>query len=493
MEEIYRFRTAEQLLGEYQELETQTIYFASPEQLNDPMEGLRDIVWNGDAIAWSNLFKHYIYCLHHVLTVASLAGQTYTLSSEHVPIFGRRDEYGSPEAQCIFDEIWRRICTELGIGELIDKIATIEHKIRFNELQWYLSTIHVKVLAKIKEVYVDRGYAPETERPTLPSLLNPSILANSNFFDLMPKLLQEEFYKKLSPGERDNFFETLFSVPNSMMTELLLAHKYDRSHNVPDSPSEANYRMFVLDFPEIYLNCIEKLLWPQWYAACFSRSYNNASMWGNYANGHRGVCLIFQTNDSDQGCSLPLKRIGRFNSRAGNSSGESWDFTAKCFHTVNYSEKPGEVDFFRSIGRLPVPTLMDLWYTDEAGHISECASHVNADMDYGSWRNSYWENFLRDIAIKTRDWQYEEEERLILYSLLENELNVRQRTLAYEFESLAGIIFGIRTSDAHKLHIMQIIERKSREIGRTDFKFYQARYSPIEGDIQRGEVDIQFV
>ena len=27
MEEIYRFRTAEQLLGEYQELETQTIYF----------------------------------------------------------------------------------------------------------------------------------------------------------------------------------------------------------------------------------------------------------------------------------------------------------------------------------------------------------------------------------------------------------------------------------------------------------------------------------
>ena len=62
---VYRFRSMEYLLGEeYQELENQTIYFASPDQLNDPMEGLRDIVWNGDKIAWTNFFKHYVFCLH---------------------------------------------------------------------------------------------------------------------------------------------------------------------------------------------------------------------------------------------------------------------------------------------------------------------------------------------------------------------------------------------------------------------------------------------
>ena len=51
----YRFRSMEYLLGDkYQELERKTIYFASPDQLNDPMEGFRDIMWSGDKIVWTN-------------------------------------------------------------------------------------------------------------------------------------------------------------------------------------------------------------------------------------------------------------------------------------------------------------------------------------------------------------------------------------------------------------------------------------------------------
>ena len=44
--QVYRFRSMKRLLEDkYQELKKQEIYFASPEQLNDPMEGLRDIFW----------------------------------------------------------------------------------------------------------------------------------------------------------------------------------------------------------------------------------------------------------------------------------------------------------------------------------------------------------------------------------------------------------------------------------------------------------------
>ncbi len=65
MTEIYRFRSTESLLGDkFNELEQQVIYFASPDQLNDPMEGFRDIFWHGDQIVWASLFKHYVYCLH---------------------------------------------------------------------------------------------------------------------------------------------------------------------------------------------------------------------------------------------------------------------------------------------------------------------------------------------------------------------------------------------------------------------------------------------
>ena len=69
----------------------------------------------------------------------------------------------------------------------------------------------------------------------------------------------------------------------------------------------------------------------------------------------------------------------------------------------DYSAKPKEVDFSGQLGRLPVPALMKMWYIGENGDISGCASHVNADMDHGSWQKSYWEKFDRDIVVKTSD------------------------------------------------------------------------------------------
>lgn len=65
---LFRFRSAKALLddddnGGFQELEKQAIYFAKPEQLNDPMEGLSDAFWDGDDVLWENFFKHYALAL----------------------------------------------------------------------------------------------------------------------------------------------------------------------------------------------------------------------------------------------------------------------------------------------------------------------------------------------------------------------------------------------------------------------------------------------
>lgn len=60
---FYRFRPLDRALGG--ELENQQIYFAKPEQLNDPAEGFRDIIWKGDAVLLENLFRHYIQCEKH--------------------------------------------------------------------------------------------------------------------------------------------------------------------------------------------------------------------------------------------------------------------------------------------------------------------------------------------------------------------------------------------------------------------------------------------
>ena len=60
-EHLYRFRST--VLGKHQELEKQEIYFSSLEGLNDPMEGLTEVVFQGDVIVWENLFRHFIGCL----------------------------------------------------------------------------------------------------------------------------------------------------------------------------------------------------------------------------------------------------------------------------------------------------------------------------------------------------------------------------------------------------------------------------------------------
>ena len=60
MQFFYPFRTTDALLGERDELRKQEIYFAPPDQLNDPMEGFKDVYWQGDRIVWTNLIRHYL-------------------------------------------------------------------------------------------------------------------------------------------------------------------------------------------------------------------------------------------------------------------------------------------------------------------------------------------------------------------------------------------------------------------------------------------------
>ena len=316
MGEIYRFRTIEQLLGEeYKELERQTIYFASPDQLNDPMEGFRDIVWRGDSIAWTNLFKHYVFCLYRTFLVATFVGDSCRLTLDDIPVFERRDELGNPEAEELFDEVWSRAVTEIKIDALASEITQLGRKIRFDELMLYLNVIHLRVLGTINEACVDRGYLSATAPPAgIASSLGVSLLEDSNYFQVLQGLVGDDYFMKLSPDQRESYLDKVFSIPNQYFEGLSLAVKYSRYRKMPDSAIESNNRMLMFDFQRLYLKAIAKLLWPQWYAACFTRTYSNSSVWGNYAKNHEGVCLVFDTDDSEETRTLALKRTVGYSS-----------------------------------------------------------------------------------------------------------------------------------------------------------------------------------
>ena len=68
---LYRYRTIESALLEPG---NGTLYFAAPDELNDPIEGYVKIFWRGDVPAWEGLLKNFVCSLFYGL-------QTYLLTS----------------------------------------------------------------------------------------------------------------------------------------------------------------------------------------------------------------------------------------------------------------------------------------------------------------------------------------------------------------------------------------------------------------------------
>ena len=481
--EVYRFRNMDYLLGEsYQEFDRQTIYFASPDQLNDPMEGFRDIVWKGDKIVWTNFFKHYVYCLHATYFLFPKAGNSRELHVDDIPILASWDQIWRPEQQRLFDDIWHRFLCLPHMPNLIEALSNRNHRpIRYREFRSYLHTIQSVFFDEIVKSYIAHGIKSEPSNASQSGEMSAHTLLGQT---LALILALEEIETEEEYNAELRTHEALYT--NHRIRHLREFEQWIAQHHENPISVEVlrrNSQIVTPDFPLIYLNEIERLLWPNWYTACFTKHYHNSSLWGHYADNHSGVCLIFESKQVGESDGFELYY------GTGNSAREI------RLSEIIYKNKPAEVDFFRSIGRLTGMDVMGQWHTDEEGNISECASHLLRDGDLdrdkvADWQKRHWDTFYRDITVKTKDWEHEEEYRLILEDGLSEFKEGESRALRYDFKSLKGIIFGIKTSDDARLKIIEIIEKKRDDCGRTDFKFYQAYYSPEAGDIRKYEVQV---
>ena len=461
---VYRFRSMEYLLGDkYQELEKQTIYFASPDELNDPMEGFRDIVWSGDKIVWTNFLKNYIYYLHASYLLLTITSSSAELDSDIIPIPGQWDQPPTPLIQRLFDDTWHRFLNLLNMQEVIEALANTNRKIRYRELECYLRLIQTIFSAQILELEIEQVPISESERQQFTEgLHSPEVLEN-----ILTMLTV--FEKAVTEEEVNTMFRNIEALINR--------DRIIQQLNSPISTGKLEKRdQLFYDSPKQYLKEIEKLLWPNWYTACFMKDYHNSSAWAHYGDQHRGVCLIFESEKTGSSNNLDLHQVAGKGVRTIR------------FYEISYVDKPSEIDFFRYIGGVPLDELMSLWYADEEGNISECAAHIprGSDMDTANlvtWVRNYEDRFYRAITIKTKDWEYEREYRLILDDRSDAFDEEKNRILTYNLNSLKGIIFGIKTTDEDKLRVIEIVQRKCKENNRTDFKFFQAYYSQEDGNI----------
>jgi hypothetical protein len=463
---FHRFRSIKYLLGDkYNELENQEIYFASLEKLKDPMEGFKDIYWHGDEIIWKNFIKHYLLCLEHVCSLFIIGDKITNIDRKDIPIFKTEDNLPTPQYKQLFKEILDNFFGNDSISQCPKNFSSRLKPIRRNELLLYIRLLHQYALDVIFTVYENNNFIGKRS--------DDNKIAQKALLDI-------EAFLKITNKEQtkhQDAIEMLYAAANHTFTQINLIVRY----NIPNNE---NKDFVFLDFPEMYLHAIEKLIYPDWYTACFMSEYSNSSsVWAHYGDGHQGVCLSFKALSENDKFFIALRGINGL-----SNSGPTYGNIKHLFYKINYENKFVEIDFFKSLGCLTRPVLSKFWYTDEAGSRSICADAVFDSEE--RWRNKHWSNFYKGATTKLKDWEREKEYRLILSSSLQDFSDPTKRKLNYDFNDLESITFGIETPMKDKKKIIKIIKTKCRKGNRADFKFYQAYYDSQKGSIERAELGL---
>lgn len=476
-EYLYRFRSIENLLGRHEELEQQEIYFASPDQLNDPVEGYKNIFWTGDPIVWKNLLKHYLLCLEHVCSLFIVGGEDYQLTESDIPVFKTEEDFPTPKYKDLYDQSCALFFKNKPISQYPEWLHSRTGAIRNNELSFHLKQIHFFALNSIFTVYEKNKLIPKRPKNNaLHRAIKDSVI-NKKTFDLINQGEAEH-------PEIKDFADKIYAAQQHVHLGVELESRY----NNPILANDSNKYLVLQGFPQKYIQQLAKLLHSEWYTACFLEDYTNPAIWGHYGDNHQGVCLKFKTTPSDF---KPYIKLHGINGWGGSKkkSGPTYGDVNHHFYRIKYASKYPEIDFFRSLGRLTMPSIHS-WYRDQNNNKSTCADDVFKCEE--EWREAYWDNFYKSITTKLEDWRYEGEHRLILSSSMTDYSSPATRKLKYKFKDLDGIIFGMKTSEKDKLSILKIIEEKCRAEGRDDFKFYQAYYStpPTEEEVSRGAKEV---
>jgi hypothetical protein len=459
MQFLYRFRRTEQLLGKHKELEGQEIYFPSPDELNDPVEGFKDMFWLGDEIVWKNLIKHYLLCLESTCRTFLIDGENFLIAPANIPVFETASDLPTPAFEGLYQEICELFFKNALAARWSQALASRAGPIRQNELYAYLSSMHIYALNTIFTVYENHEFMPR--RP------DDDPFRRFEIRDLIGESVKWANSKEAERPDVEDGTERLHATTRHLSAQANLIAMY----NAPtETIAQKNRRMLFGRFPEEYLKSLERLVHPPWYTATFTGNFNNPSIWGHYGDGHKGICLKFRASTTNGEPHLKLDGI---------------DYQ---FYRIKYARKYPEINFFRSLGVPPFPAVIKAWYFDEHKNKSSC---LDAYDDEDAWRKSYWDTFHEGITTRLEDWRYEDEYRLI-HTPGKTVTEKSKRKLKYQFSDLEGIVFGIRTPEDDKSEIIRIIEEKYRSENRTDFKFYQAFYSRKDAHVDAAEMLLKF-
>ncbi|OFJ42993.1 hypothetical protein BJN42_23645 [Pseudomonas koreensis] len=453
MEFLYRFRKVSDLKGSEtreSELLGRYIFFASPEQLNDPLEGHRELIWRGDHIAWTNLFDHYFLCLakRHV--------QHCTIENiEDHPLSVKETYLDEPkELLKKIKELSATFLSHDNIRHHLFILSYDQRKVKREELTIHLSAIHNYALHVISQYLAEIGLIQAgvgIHAATPEELLQPS----TNLIGFYLKLTNDEVKSAGSMFDRS---------PLAYVQE----NNLKRNYQIWLESKNQRWMDLSINFPESYVELLKGLCCDNWYTACFMENCSNSAIWGSYGSGHTGACLKFKTEKTDEGFGLTIGIPEKSNL-------SSHRILRLYFDKVTYDGFSPDLDFFRNLGTLPAPKVISQWLTRE-GKKSICFEDMFRDEE--QWRKDYHAHIKKSITSKTGDWIGEVEQRLVLQSFLYDYSAPNSRKLQYDFEALDSIIFGVNMPATDKYELIQLITEMCKTHKRKSFVFHQAYFTP---------------
>jgi len=445
---MYRFRTIENLLGKHKELENQEIYFASPEELNDPMEGFKEVFWQGDEVVWRRLIEIYIESLERFFCLYILTDSASDLHEDRIIIGSYKANHIQ---QSLTNEIMNSTLRLNVIIELIRYLSDSPTAIKATELLAYFQTIHPVLLSIISTKYYENGITSHI-------MFRDAIKDSEKRILTLLSSLRKNF--ELEKDQRIIMMESLAQTMSifKYRSDFKLYEKFETTLG-------KNTVVILNDFPEKFVSKLEDIIYPEWYSASFLSDNINTTIWSHYGDRHKGVCLAFKTQKENDNQFLNLNTNKYF------------------FNKIEYHNNHVEIDFFRSLGNLPKDALIKYWYTDFRNNKSPLCNHLENNENENAWRKLYWANFQKSFSVKLKEWNTESEYRLVLPNTLKQYNEKNSRKLSYSFNDLESITFGIKTEYKAKLEIIKIIEKKCIEFSRKNFQFYQARYNKKTGKI----------
>ena len=267
---LFRFRSLKITKNKdvIRELKNREIFFASLDENNDPTEGMFSPYWKGSPLIWRYTIRKYLYTLGTMLIVG-MAGPSEKIEKAFQYVFGFSILKPKKKFRIMDRYIDKIVNNNQIIQNLIKTLGT--NRYSYQEIVEIFAVHNMYFLQLITQELVKKDH-------------------NNSLFKSCCNLYPEKYVLSFGLSPND---------PKIESNEIQRAKEFSilKSFSEKKIPFRGKIFKRILYFEKYFFSSWVFASIPRKYVCCFCGNPFDASLWGYYAEKHKGICLIFDSNE----------------------------------------------------------------------------------------------------------------------------------------------------------------------------------------------------